>query len=485
MAQICCHRKVALQLIQNALDEARRDFKEVGKPLTLKMHDNQHESMLKGVFSDNSSQQSQKVEMAGIMNLLILLLVITNIKNIIMSYQQHGFVLSHVIQDYIRSGVYKVPENYETISAILTIPIFTAIAFWIEILASNQHTSRHLVFSLILLSQVCLLSFPIYVSYHNDSDLILGNLLVMLTISTSLKMISFHHVMHDVRGLVLRVMKAKKEGRKLEPSKTERTIFGVDEQLYEEALTYPKCLHLKHFMRYTFMPTYCFQLSFPLKEKRDWCLIFKRVVESLIALFLVVYLFYQHIVPVCEESVPYFEQGDYFRIMICVFNVSIPGSYIWVMLFYLVFHAWTNLLAECTRFADKRFYSDWWNAGNLNEYWRKWNHPIHNWLVRHVYYPLIRRGLSQNVSKLLTFMVSAAAHEYIVVGTFRVFNMIAFTFMLVNAPLMQIQRQLRNVVSKNTNNLMFWLGYTAIGQPTAILVCYYQTVKKMHAPPVA
>jgi diacylglycerol O-acyltransferase-1 len=107
-------------------------------------------------------------------------------------------------------------------------------------------------------------------------------------------------------------------------------------------------------------------------------------------------------------------------------------------MFFLIFHAFTNFWAELTRFADRRFYSDWWNAGNLGEYWRKWNYPIHNWLVRHVYYPLIRRGLSSDMAKLITFFVSAVAHEYIVVGVFRVFNLMAFSIMIVNVPIMSI-----------------------------------------------
>jgi diacylglycerol O-acyltransferase-1 len=117
-------------------------------------------------------------------------------------------------------------------------------------------------------------------------------------------------------------------------------------------------------------------------------------------------------------------------------KIGIPGSYAWLTFFYGLFHAFTNLSAELTRFADRRFYADWWNAGDLNEYWRKWNYPIHNWLGRHIYYPLIRRGLSTNTAKFLTFLVSAAFHEYIVVGSFRIFNMMAFTFMMVNVPIM-------------------------------------------------
>ena len=109
---------------------------------------------------------------------------------------------------------------------------------------------------------------------------------------------------------------------------------------------------------------------------------------------LIVYLAYQHILPVQLEAVEYFDKRDYFNIFMCTLKVGIPGAYLWLAFFYLVFHLSCNLSAELTRFADCIFYSDWWNAGDLGEYWRKWNYPIHFWLARHVYYPLVRRGFN-------------------------------------------------------------------------------------------
>jgi len=144
----------------------------------------------------------------------------------------------------------------------------------------------------------------------------------------------------------------------------------------------------------------------------------------------------------------------------------------WLIMFYLIFHCFTNFFAELTRFADRRFYSDWWNAGDLAEYWRKWNHPIHHWLIRHIYFPLIRRKFSPDSAKLLTFLFSAVAHEYVAVGTFRVFNCVSFMVMMVNIPLISLQKALKPVISKKYNNIIFWLSYAIIGQPFVLLMCY-------------
>lgn len=60
---------------------------------------------------------------------------------------------------------------------------------------------------------------------------------------------------------------------------------------------------------------------------------------------------------------------------------------------------------------------------------------------------------------LVTFTISALAHEYVVVGIFSVVNFIAFILMMVNVPIIFIQRQMKDHISGNTNNFMFWLCY--------------------------
>lgn len=100
-------------------------------------------------------------------------------------------------------------------------------------------------------------------------------------------------------------------------------------------------------------------------------------------------------IPVCRDAVTYFETYNYFQIFNLTLKLSVPAAYVWLSIFYGFFHSYMNFWAELTYFGDRRFYEDWWNAGNLSEYWRKWNHPIHNFLIRHIYYPLRRRKVDK------------------------------------------------------------------------------------------
>ena len=61
-----------------------------------------------------------------------------------------------------------------------------------------------------------------------------------------------------------------------------------------------------------------------------------------------------------------------------VLKLGLPNLYCWLAMFYCLFHLWLNILGELTRFGDREFYKDWWNASTVGEYWRTWNMPVHN-----------------------------------------------------------------------------------------------------------
>ena len=46
IAELRCIEKVGLTLVRNALEEAQSDYKEIGRPLTIQVHDGAYLSML-------------------------------------------------------------------------------------------------------------------------------------------------------------------------------------------------------------------------------------------------------------------------------------------------------------------------------------------------------------------------------------------------------------------------------------------------------
>ena len=94
--------------------------------------------------------------------------------------------------------------------------------------------------------------------------------------------------------------------------------------------------------------------------------------------------------------------------------------------------------------------------------------------MRHCYFPLRRRRVSGATALLVSFFISAVFHEYLMIGVLGKVNGIAFILMIGNVPAMIVQRYLKDSVSGNTNNILYWLFYLVLGQPFGILFSYYQ-----------
>ena len=50
----------------------------------------------------------------------------------------------------------------------------------------------------------------------------------------------------------------------------------------------------------------------------------------------------------------------------------------------------------------------------MGEYWRLWNLPVHNFMIRHIYNPLLKRNVPKSVASFLVFFISGLGHEYVV-----------------------------------------------------------------------
>ena len=141
--------------------------------------------------------------------------------------------------------------------------------------------------------------------------------------------------------------------------------------------------------------------------------------------------------------------------------------------FYWFFHLWLGLAAELTRFGDRMFYRDWWNARTIETYWRNWNLPVHHWMLRHLYYPLLRCGANKRICTYAVFLFSAIFHEVIISVPFRMLTLHAFFGMLSQAPLIWMTKKIDRMIDNALiSNGFFWLTFCVIGQPIGIILFY-------------
>lgn len=144
-------------------------------------------------------------------------------------------------------------------------------------------------------------------------------------------------------------------------------------------------------------------------------------------------------------------------------------------MFYLMFHSLLNLIGEILHFADRNFYNDWWNANNVDTFWRTWNMPVHRWCVRHIYIPLVDIGYSKSTAAIVVFSISAFFHEYLVSVPLKTFKVWAFLGMMSQIPLSFLSSFLEKNVGERWGNIMVWASLI-LGQPLCIMVYYHDFV---------
>merc|ERR1712166_508127 len=88
IARIKAAEKVALQMIKISLEEAQSDRAELGRPLTFTVHDGHHLSLLSAGAPPPKADAS--VQLIGMVNLLGLLLITSNVHKVLHSIEQYG-----------------------------------------------------------------------------------------------------------------------------------------------------------------------------------------------------------------------------------------------------------------------------------------------------------------------------------------------------------------------------------------------------------
>jgi len=172
---------------------------------------------------------------------------------------------------------------------------------------------------------------------------------------------------------------------------------------------YPGNVTFFDFLRFLLFPTLVYQTSYPRTLHVRKGFVIARFVEVGLCIIYVYAIMVRYIHPHIPELV-----GDYKSLTLGIFKVMLPGIGISLLGFFMVLHSWLNAWAEITQFADRHFYSDWWNVTSWAVYYRKWNFIVHNFIHRHVFTELVLLHYSKQTAMWITFILSAVIHEYVI-----------------------------------------------------------------------
>lgn len=249
-------------------------------------------------------------------------------------------------------------------------------------------------------------------------------------------------------------------------------------------LTYPQNLTAANYLDYLLCPTLCYELEYPRTKSRSYLEIFYKTLAVVGCIFLLTITSEEFIIPVLDESAVRLERQRNWQEGGLVFAETVsrllfPFMVAFLLVFLVIFEYLLGAFAEITckftlsispflslpasscfsdllsGFADRQFYSDWWNSQDWMEFSREWNICVHHFFRRHVY-SASRRTMSRPVATFITFLVSSIAHELVMGCITRKFRGYGFVAMMLQMPIVLVQRSpwMRNRTI--LNNVLFW-----------------------------
>ncbi|KAK3137308.1 hypothetical protein QOZ80_5BG0450630 [Eleusine coracana subsp. coracana] len=402
-----------------------------------------------------SSDAIFKQSHAGLFNLCIVVLVAVNGRLIIENLMKYGLL--------IRAGFWfndKSLRDWPLLMCCLSLGAFSLGAFAVEKLAFNKVITDSVAICLHIILTTAEIVYPTLVILKCDSAVLSGFLLIFIACIVWLKLVSFAHTNHDIRKLIM-------SGKKVDD---ELSAADVDN------LQPPTLGSLIYFMM---APTLCYQPSYPRTShiRKGWLV--RQIILYLIFTGVQGFIIEQYINPIVVNS-QHPLKGGLLDAVETVLKLSLPNVYFWLCMFYCFFHLWLNILAEILRFGDREFYKDWWNAKTIDEYWRKWNMPVHKWIVRHVYFPCMRNGISKEVAVFISFFISAVLHELCVAVPCRILKFWAFLGIMLQIPLIILTSYLKNKFRDTmVGNMIFWFFFCIYGQPMCVLLYYHDVMNRI------
>lgn len=224
---------------------------------------------------------------------------------------------------------------------------------------------------------------------------------------------------------------------------------------------------IRKFWEFLVFPTLIYKESYNRKAKRSFVTLGKTCAKLFLSYILLCFFIDQHAVPAFYRLMMF---RDFCSLLESFLNFSLASIILFNIFFKMAFDYGITVFSEITRF-DEKIYGEWWNSKSSEEFWKSWNLPVHIFMKRHVYLPLVGAGFKKHTSSLICFALSGAVHEYIVSMSLRSFNGWFFMAMMAQIPLHFITDFVKRRFPSIANTF-FWVSFCVIGQPITILLMY-------------
>ncbi|CCC10718.1 hypothetical protein SMACR_04443 [Sordaria macrospora] len=232
-------------------------------------------------------------------------------------------------------------------------------------------------------------------------------------------------------------------------------------------ITYPANLTWANYLDYLCCPTLCYEIEYPRTAAIDWQNLLSKILAVFGCIFLLTVISEEFILPALTDASirldPSLRTADTALtalevLLILSETISwllFPFMLTFLLVFLVIFEYVLGAFAEITHFADRHFYSDWWNSTDWMEFSREWNVPVYNFLRRHVY-SVSRPHVGKAYATVITFLISAAGHEIVMACITKKLRGYGFICQMLQLPIVMLQRTKLVRGKKTLNNVCFW-----------------------------
>ncbi|KAK9243648.1 MBOAT, membrane-bound O-acyltransferase family-domain-containing protein [Lipomyces tetrasporus] len=207
---------------------------------------------------------------------------------------------------------------------------------------------------------------------------------------------------------------------------------------------YPDNLTIGNAVDWLLVPSVCYELEYPRVPRVRPSVLVSRILGltmSIAIFYLQVELYVFPIISHAQSAnaKPHSRASTVGVVLSATLQLMFPIVTSCLLAFVIIWEQVLNIAAEITRFGDRLFYADYWNAVNQADFARMWNAPVHNFLWRHVYMPFCHATNSKTHAMRLTFFVSALFHELVACVAVRKWKAWLFTLQLAQLGMIVVQ----------------------------------------------
>jgi diacylglycerol O-acyltransferase-1 len=327
----------------------------------------------------------------GFFNLSVIILALTHcdliVNNIVkygLKFNPVGFIRPPEAMIDVTDTGYQTSALLEHIGkAVFTWVISVVLQFVLEKYTSRHHVSERLVLTVNFILGTFNIVAPCYWVWTSKAHPGANLLYLFQSVIIWMKLISYAHANKDLRVLSRRSKKMDREAssssvddmafadNNAKPFTGEQYVNTISQvkDLQPPFILYPQNLTMKNLLYFLIAPTLCYQLNYPRAPKVDFRKIVFLLARMIFVAFMILFAVEQYVKPTLDTVIAPMQARNIPAVLERLMKLSLPSTYVWLLGFYFYFHLWLNLLAEITRFGDRTFYKDWWNAKTIDRYW--------------------------------------------------------------------------------------------------------------------